>query len=182
MDRGYDIVRIMASRATVLRKRIRAWTVFFMAGLVLSGATAVPIQSQVELGERLLGTDFTAGGRVPPGAATWLRTIRDAVEHTAERAPLMFYGTDWLAFGHLAIALAFIGALRDPVRNRWLYLFGMLACALVPVWALVFGPLRGIPLWWQAIDASFGVLGFLPMWLCHRWTGELEAAGEGGLA
>jgi hypothetical protein len=86
----------------------------------------------------------------------------------------MLYGTDWLAFGHFMIALAFVGALRDPVRNRWLYQFGMAACALVPIWALVFGPLRGIPPWWRAIDASFGVVGFVPMWLCHRWTRALD--------
>jgi hypothetical protein len=61
------------------------------------------------------------------------------------------------------------------VRNRWLYQFGMLACVLVVPWALVFGHLRGIPLWWRLIDCSFGVVGFIPPWLCHRWTRELEA-------
>jgi hypothetical protein len=34
---------------------------------------------------------------------------------------------------------------------------------------------RGIPGWWRMIDAAFGLVGFVPMWLCHRWTGELEA-------
>jgi hypothetical protein len=85
----------------------------------------------------------------------------------------MFYGTDWLAFGHFMIAFAFVGALRDPVRNRRLYEFGMVACALVPLWALVFGQVRGIPLWWRAIDSAFGVVGFVPVWLCHLWTGNL---------
>jgi hypothetical protein len=157
-----------------LRARIRAWTLFFIIGLLISGATAVPIQSEVALGEALLGEDFAAGGRMPAQVAAWLRTVRDAVETTATHAPLMFYGTDWLAFGHVVVALAFIGALRDPVRNRWLYQFGMIACALVPVWALLFGHLRGIPGWWRVIDAAFGIAGFVPMWLCHRWAGELE--------
>lgn len=97
---------------------------------------------------------------------------------TSAQAPLMFYGTDWLAFGHFMIALVFVGALRDPVRNRWLYTFGMWACALVPPWAMWFGHVRGIPLWWRAIDASFGLVGFVPVWLCHRWTGEIERAEE----
>ena len=52
----------------------------------------------------------------------------------------------------------------------------VMACALVPVWALVFGQLRGIPPWWRVIDAAFGVVGFVPVWLCHRWTGELQGA------
>jgi hypothetical protein len=70
--------------------------------------------------------------------------------------------------------VAFVGALRDPVRNRWLYQFGMIICVAVPLWALVFGQVRGIPLWWRLIDASFGIVGFVPVCLCYRWTGELE--------
>ena len=73
------------------------------------------------------------------------------------------------------IALAFIGALRDPLRNAWLFTFGMVACVLVIPYALLFGAARGIPFWWRLIDCSFGVFGFLPLWLCKRWTRELEA-------
>lgn len=155
--------------------RIRRWTLFFMIGLVASGATALPIPTTVEIGSDALGPDLDAGGRVPAFAAGWLRTLRDGIRATSERAPFMFYGTDWLAFGHFAIALAFVGALRDPVRNRWLYQFGMMACALVPLWALVFGEVRGIPFWWRMIDAAFGVIGFVPVWLCYRWTSALES-------
>ena len=42
---------------------------------------------------------------------------------------------------------------------------------------LVFGHVRGIPLWWRVIDAAFGIVGFVPAWLCDRWAGELEAGG-----
>src|SRR4026207_1417876 len=104
-----------------VRSRIRAWTIFFICGLFISGATAVPIQAEVAFAARLLGEDLTAGGAIPPQVAAWRRTVRDAVESTASQAPLMFYGTDWLAFGHFVIGIAFIGALRDPIRNRWLY-------------------------------------------------------------
>jgi hypothetical protein len=163
-----------------LRSRIRAWTLFLIAGLVISGATALPIPTQVRLGVRILGADFRGGGALPEDVARWLRTVRDGVEATAATAPFMFYGTDWLAFGHFVIALAFVGALRDPIRNRWLYRFGMFACAAVPLWALVFGAIRGIPLWWRLVDAAFGVAGFVPAWLCDRWAGELEAGGGPG--
>lgn len=158
------------------RARVRRWTIFLVAGLVLSGLTALPIPTEVEALTAALGPDLRAGGRLPAFAAAWLRTVRDGVRATSERAPFMFYGTDWLAFGHLSIAFAFVGALRDPVRNRWLYQFGMVAAALVPVWALGWGAVRGIPLWWRAIDACFGIGAFVPAWLCHRWTGALEAA------
>lgn len=86
----------------------------------------------------------------------------------------MAYGTDWLAFGHFVIAIAFVGAVRDPVRNRWLYLFGMISCVLVIPYAMVCGAARGIPFYWRLIDCSFGVFGFVPLWFCWRWTRELE--------
>lgn len=159
--------------------RVRGCTVFFIAGLVISGATAIPIPTEVEAGAALLGGDLTGGGVLPDAAAAWLRTVRDGVRATAERAPFIFYGTDWLAFGHFAIALAFVGAWRDPVRNRWLFRFGMIACAAVPLWAMIFGPIRGIPAWWRVIDAAFGVIGFVPMWLCDRWTAALERGARG---
>jgi hypothetical protein len=41
-------------------------------------------------------------------------------------------------------------------------------------YALVFGGLRGILLWWRLIDCSFGVFGFIPLWFCRKWTRELE--------
>lgn len=157
-----------------LESRVRFCTVFLIVGLVISGATALPIATATRAGVSLLGADLSAGGRLPEFVASWLRTLHAGIDTTSQQAPFMFYGTDWLAFGHFMIALAFVGALRDPVRNRWLYQFGMMACALVPLWALVFGHLRGIPTWWRAIDASFGVVAFVPSWLCHRWVRALE--------
>jgi hypothetical protein len=164
-----------------LLSRVRLCTGFLIVGLVISGVTALPIPAETRAGASLLGADLSAGGRLPEFVASWLRTLQAGIQATCERAPFMFYGTDWLAFGHFMIALAFVGALRDPVRNRWLYQFGMMACALVPLWALAFGHLRGIPAWWRAIDASFGLVAFVPSWLCHRWVGALEQ-GRAGLA
>ena len=157
-----------------LERRIRAWTAFFIVALVISGATALPIPTQVRLAESVLGPDLRAQQSVPEPAASWFRTVRDGVFAAERDAPFLFYGTDWLAFGHFAIALSFLGAYRDPVRNIWLYQFGMIACASVPLWALFFGHIRAIPLWWRAVDASFGVFGFIPLWLCYGWARELE--------
>ena len=114
---------------------------------------------------------FRSAGNV---LVDWLFKVRDALGDTETRHPFLFYGTDWLAFGHFVIAIAFIGAWRDPVRNRWLFDFGLIACGLVIPYALVFGGLRGIPVWWRLIDCSFGVFGSIPLWLCRKWTIELE--------
>jgi hypothetical protein len=34
---------------------------------------------------------------------------------------------------------------------------------------------RGIPLGWRLVDCAFGVVGFVPVWLAWRWSGELES-------
>ena len=44
----------------------------------------------------------------------------------------------------------------------------MIACVLIVPLALICGPLRGIPPFWQLIDCSFGVFGIIPLWLCRN--------------
>ena len=157
------------SREQTLRRRIKRLTWFFIVGLVLSGATAIPLPGELNLLVNFLGTKGGSSEMAP-----WLLRVRDALAQTQAQHPFLFYGTDWLAFGHFIIALVFVGALRDPVRNRWLFDFGLIACGLVIPYALGFGGLRGIPFWWRLIDCSFGVFGFIPLWFCRRWTDELE--------
>jgi hypothetical protein len=38
---------------------------------------------------------------------------------------------------------------------------------------MVFGEVRGIPFGWRLVDGSFGVFGFIPLWLCRRYAVEL---------
>jgi len=174
---GHDLM----DRTQILRRRILALTWLFIIGLVLSGATAIPLPSEVDRLVELTGAAQlvdTPAQTGAPGWALWLVRVQWALGEAAQRAPFVFYAADWLAFGHFAIALAFVGALRDPVRNRWLFSFGMIACALVVPYAFVFGAIRGIPLWWRLIDCSFGVFGIIPVWLCRRWVSELESRLE----
>ena len=161
------------NREQILHRRIRWLTALFIIGLFLSGATAIPLRTEVKVLVHLL-----AGG--PPEVLAWLHQVQGALGQTRAQYPFLFYGTDWLAFGHFIIALAFVGAWRDPVRNRWLYDFGIMACVLVIPYALVFGAHRGIPMWWRLLDCSFGVIGFLPLWLCRRWALELERQNSKG--
>jgi hypothetical protein len=95
--------------------------------------------------------------------------------------PFVGYGTDWLAFAHVVIAIFFIGPWRDPVRNAWVVEAGMLACVLVVPLALICGAVRGIPMYWRLIDCSFGVFGFLPLWLVWRWIKVLNNAAQPGV-
>ncbi len=161
------------NRESLLFRRIKWLTCFFIFGLAISGATAIPLASELNLLANWFGN---ANG--PAVLSLWLVRVRDALAQTQAQHPFLFYGTDWLAFGHFVIAIAFIGALRDPVRNRWLFDFGLIACGLVIPYALVFGGLRGIPFWWRLIDCSFGVFGFIPLWFCRKWARELENLGS----
>jgi len=156
-------------------KRIKQLTWLFIIGLVISGATAIPLRTELDFAATLLGGTDLVHQAQSTGFTRWILRVREAVRNTGTLYPFMAYGTDWLAFGHFAIAIAFIGPLRDPVRNRWIYLFGMIACVLVIPYAMIFGGIRGIPFGWRLIDCSFGVFGFIPLWLCYRWSGELES-------
>ena len=165
------------NREQFLRRRIKVLTWLFITGLVLSGATAIPLVSELGWLVDLTGARQLVGSPASanvPNWATWLIKVQTTLQDTHDRNPVLFYGTDWLAFGHFVIALVFVGVLRDPVRNRWLFDFGLIACVLVIPYALVFGGLRGIPFWWRLIDCSFGVFGFIPLWWCRKWAMELE--------
>lgn len=152
----------------ILRRRVLWLTGFFIFGLLASGVTAIPLLSETDWLANLLDANGNSSA-----AAEWLGRVHAALLQTQSQYPFLFYGTDWLAFGHFIIAIAFIGALRDPIQNRWLFDFGLIACALIIPYALIFGGLRGIPLWWRFIDCSFGVLGFIPLWFCRSWSKEL---------
>ena len=157
-------------RRRVLRRRIRVLLVGFAVGVVLAGVTAIPLPQELDLVARL--THARLGD---PGLSGWIARVRDALAETDRRYPFLAYGTDWLAFGHLMIAAAFWGPIREPVRNRFVVRWGMFCClASVPV-ALTFGPLRGIPLFWLPIDCAFGLVGIIPLWFVDRDIRELEA-------
>jgi hypothetical protein len=171
----------MISEQTILLRRIRIATWVVVIGLLLSGATAIPIAPEVDWLVKISGAKELVerpGSTNTPGWAAWLTQVQAALQRTARAYPFLFYGTDWLAFGHFVIAIVFIGALRDPVRNEWLFTFGQIACVLVIPYALLFGAIRGIPLWWRLIDSSFGVLGFVPMCCCRIWLMQLSQVGS----
>jgi hypothetical protein len=157
--------------------RIRFWLVLFIAGLVLSGLTAFPLQRELVLLNHLLGVPTVAPLGGEPALHSWLRRVMEALTATNRDYPFLAYGTDWLAFGHLVIAIAFLGPLRDPVRNKWIFTFGILACAGVIPLALIAGQVRGIPLYWRLIDMSFGVFGAIPLLLCLGYVRRMERLG-----
>jgi hypothetical protein len=147
--------------------RIRVWLVLFVFGLLVSGVTAFPLESESRLLVRVLHADWSPAPEHLPVLVDWVDRVHDGIVATNRDYPFMAYGTDWLAFAHLVIAVAFWGPLKDPVRNVWVVQFGMIACAAVVPLALIAGAVRGIPWGWQLIDMSFGAVGIVPLLMAY---------------
>src|SRR5512135_1431676 len=126
---------------TALQRRIRFLLIFFICALSLAGLTAIPLRWELALLNQWFGMNSFLSS-ILPSLAEWISRVNDSVQNGYGQYPLLAYGTDWLAFAHLAIAVAFIGPLRDPLRNIWIIEFGMIACLLILPWALIFGIVR----------------------------------------
>lgn len=149
---------------------VRFWLLLFVGGLMVSGVTAIPLASELNIVYRGLHHFDVFHGAFHD----WIQAVYSAILDTQSRYPFLLYGTDWLAFGHFVVAVAFIGPLRDPVRNRWVVEFGIISCVLVIPYALIFGALRGIPWWWRLIDCAFGIFGLIPLLMVRRIVRRLE--------
>lgn len=160
------------SEAVRLRFRIRCLTLCFIVGLVISGITAFPQVTEVRWLAGILNADAALPASELRG---WIGQVHAALERMDRDEPFLAYGTDWLAFGHLVIALFFIGPYRDPVANSWVYRVGLIACAGVIPLALICGAVRGVPFYWRLIDCSFGVFGAVFLGLALRWSARLRA-------
>ena len=90
----------------------------------------------------------------------------------------LFYGYDWLAFAHFVLAILFIGPYKNPVRNKWVIEFGILACIAVIPFALITGQFRGIPLNWRLIDCSFGIVGLATLLVVYQKVITIEKIEE----
>ena len=157
--------------------QIRAWLIFFIVALAVSGLTAFPLETELRIASDVLHASFVA--QWLPDAVAYIDVIKFAVIDQNDTYPFLAYGTDWLAFAHLVIAVAFIGPLRDPIRNIWVVQFGMIACVGVIPLALIAGAVREIPLTWQLIDMSFGVFGIIPLIIVYRLIKRLEREQAG---
>ena len=147
-------------------KTIRRWIIFFMVALFISGLTAMPAESELHFLSRCFRPGTTMG--------EWIDRVYTGVANTNRDYPFIAYGYDWLAFAHFILAILFIGPLRDPVRNKWVIEFGIIACFLIIPFAFVAGQFRGIPVMWRLIDCSFGLIGLLPLNICLKKIKQLE--------
>ncbi|MGZ8540744.1 MAG: hypothetical protein ACXWV6_08875 [Chitinophagaceae bacterium] len=147
-------------------KQTRHWILFFMIVLFLSGLTAIPLERELAFLSRCFSPANIIGG--------WIQKVYLAIVHTNKHYPFLAYGYDWLAFAHFVLAILFIGPLKDPVRNKWVIEFGMIACVLIIPFAFIAGHFRGIPAGWRLIDCAFGVIGLIPLSICLSKIVQVE--------
>ncbi|MFH2094726.1 MAG: hypothetical protein ABIJ16_03415 [Bacteroidota bacterium] len=150
-------------------KTIRFFILIFIAGLFISGLTAIPLQAELQL---LAG--FVKSNNLGSWLTKWILDVQGALADTGDKYPFLFYGTDWLAFAHFVIAILFIGPLLDPQKNIWVIQFGMIACILLIPYALLSGHFREIPLYWRFADCLFGIFGFIILAYIHKHIHKLN--------
>jgi hypothetical protein len=153
-----------------LKRQIRILLYIFITGLAVSGITAFPIHTELAYAHNLI-----ASFQLNSSLTQWIDTVYKGADEVDRNYPFIAYGTDWLAFAHIVLAVLFIGIIKDPVRNIWVIEFGLIACAGIFPLAFIAGSIRGIPFFWQLIDCSFGVFGGIVLWMCYKRVKEVAS-------
>lgn len=148
------------------RIKIKRLLAFFIIVLFLSGATAIPVDIELSALLKIFSVESLPH--------QWLEKVLLAYRRVNIQYPFLLYGYDWLAFAHFILAILFVGPYKDPVKNIWIIEFGLIACVLIFSLAFIAGSYRSIPIGWRLIDCSFGLFGFVPLWICYRKTKTLQ--------
>lgn len=167
-------MELLSNKIYRTERKIRILLCLFIIGLVLSGLTAFPLEWELKILKDVCFTYLSPEN----GICHWIGKAYQGVHETNSKYPFIAYGTDWLAFAHLVIALNFWGPLKNPVKNIWVIEFGMLACIMIIPLALIAGVVREIPFYWRMIDCSFGVFGIIPLAYTHQLIKRLKKLKE----
>ena len=84
-------------------RKIKLILGFFIAALVISGLTAIPLQWEVGFLERFFSGPGAFFSSIFPSLDYWLARVFTGIRETFTRFPFMAYSTDWLAFGIFGI-------------------------------------------------------------------------------
>lgn len=145
-------------------KTIKKHLIGFVSLLIISGITAFPIHTEINY-------LFANRAIFPEFLIHWIEKLYTIIHQTPD---IMFYGTDWLAFAHIIIALFFIPVFIDPIKYKVNIRIAMLACVLVFPLAFICGPIRGIPFFHQLIDCSFGLIGIAYLYFIYYKINRLN--------
>ena len=143
-------------------------------GLFVSGVTIWPWD--IELSFAISALQAIAG---PEPLIQLLQDIQQDMRLLEQSNSFVLYVADWLAFAHLVLAVLFLMALKNPIRNVLVVRFGILCSLSVPILAITCIPMRGIPLFWILIDSSFALCA-IPLWIALKDIRKLEQETASG--
>jgi hypothetical protein len=146
------------------KKQINILLLGYVVALVISGATAMIVPEGIAWLDKSIPSTWST-------IYQWIHFVHLKIQASPK---FLLYGFDWLAFAHYVIAMSFYGVWKDPVRNKWVIEWAMLASIAIFPMAFVMGAIRNIPFWWQLIDCSFGVVSLIPLIMIHRRIKVLE--------
>ena len=155
-------MKLLGKKQVQLRIKFCIWLI--VIGLALSGITAFPLETELKF--LAANTNGLIG--------TWINTVYHSIKETNQTYPWLSYGTDWLAFAHIMLAILFVGPLTNPIQNIWVIQFGIIVCILIFPLAFIAGEIRNIPLFWRLIDCSFGLIALIPLLVTHRLIKRLQ--------
>jgi len=150
-----------------LKFRTRFWLIIFVLGLAFGSQMFFFVTPQITWLNQMLGPGTATEQRFSEMSA-WIHHLYQGITDTYTQYPFMAYCMDWLAFAQLAFMVLFVGAVVNPQQNIWLIKGGMIICWLHILTALGCGTLRGIPFFWQLLDGSFGILGFIVLYAAYK--------------
>jgi len=154
-------------------RKIRTLVIIFQVAMFLSGVTAFFVPWGID---QIMSVGAFENTTLQP----WLLQVQEGVAAVDQSYPFILYGTDWLAFAHILFAILFYGAYVDPIRNKWLFKFGIIASLLIFPLAFIMGNIRGIPVLWQLMDCSFGLVASILLYYTLKKVNELEHSTENG--
>ena len=82
------------NRESILRWRIKLLTWVFIIGLAVSGATAIPLEPELDVAAKALGVADKSSAEVASGLGHWILKVREGLHETNGKYPFMAYGTD----------------------------------------------------------------------------------------
>lgn len=91
-----------------LIQQIKRLLILFIVALVISGITAFWLEAEIYF----LIENFNFGILIN----SWLAKVYHALNQTNNSYPFLIYGYDWLAFGHLIIALFLLKFIKSQCK------------------------------------------------------------------
>ncbi len=102
---------MMNTEEQKLRLHSKTYVSIIIIVLAISGLTEFPLETEMAYLVKYIEI-------LPVSLQTWLRAVYQALKATNLQYPFLSYGTDWLAFAHIMLAILFIGPLKDPVKKQ----------------------------------------------------------------